>query len=213
VVVVNAGVPLVHTARTVVLLDESSWPLWKFTMTFPQVEVSTRTRQSLSGCAFRSLIAAPVQRTETSPPGTLTLWSTGVGAGAGAAVRPGAGRVGACAGCSVGVEVAAGAGIEAGVGACATLGVAAGTDVAAAGVAVLPRVGVPRDASGSTLALAGAMSRPARSMANQAVADTPATANIQIAAMPVAERRLVTTSSLCHLARAANDTEGSLAIA
>jgi len=191
---------LVHTARTVVLLDESSWPVWKFTLTFPQVEVSTRTRQSLSGWAFRSLIEAPVQRTETSPSGTLMVWSTGVGAGdgagPGAVVRPAAGGVG----CRVGVEVAAGAGIAVGVGVSIALAVAAGAGLGAVGVGVLPGVAIDRDASGSALALAGAMSRPALSMATHAVADTPVTANTQIAAMPVAERRLVTTSSPSHLA-------------
>ena len=216
VVVVNAGVPLVHTARTDVLRDESSWPLWKFTVTSPQLEVSTRTRQSLSGWAFRSLIEAPVQRTETSPPGTLMLWSTGVGAGdgvgPGVVVRPAVGGVGACAGCRVGVEAAAGAGITTGAGVSAALA-GAGAGVGAAGVGVLPGVGVPRDASGSALALAGAMSRPALSMATHAVADTPATANTQIAAMPVVERRLVTTSSCPTSGRTPNDTRGSLSIA
>jgi hypothetical protein len=36
-------------------------------------------------------------------------------------------------------------------------------------------------------------------MAIHAVADTPATANTQIAVMPAAERQLLTMSSLCHL--------------
>jgi hypothetical protein len=36
------------------------------------------------------------------------------------------------------------------------------------------------------------MSRPALSMANHALADTPATAASQIAAIPAAERRLIT---------------------
>jgi hypothetical protein len=74
-------------------------------------------------------------------------------------------------------------------------------------------VGLPGDASGSALALAGAMSRPALSMATHAVADTPATANTQIAAMPAAERRLVTTTSLSHLWRMPSDAKGSPRIA
>src|SRR5664280_3575231 len=40
------------------------------------------------------------------------------------------------------------------------------------------------------------MSRPALSMATHAVADTPATAVSQMAAMPAAERRLITMSSV-----------------
>lgn len=79
------------------------------------------------------------------------------------------------------------------------VGVAEGVGV---GVAVLlgslSRVGVLRGAD-SVLALAVVMSRPALSMASHAVADTPATATSQIAAMPTAERGLITMSSLCHL--------------
>src|SRR5665648_367691 len=50
----------------------------------------------------------------------------------------------------------------------------------------------------SELTPASVMSRPARSMANHAVADTPATAASQIIAMPTAERSFVNMSPLCH---------------
>jgi hypothetical protein len=60
------------------------------------------------------------------------------------------------------------------------------------GIGWLARVGVVSGGRGSELPLALVMSRPARSMANHAVADTPATAVSQIAAMPAAERMLIT---------------------
>ena len=46
--------------------------------------------------------------------------------------------------------------------------------------------------AGIVLTMSLVRSRPARSMATQAVADTPMTAASQIAAMPLAERRVMT---------------------
>jgi hypothetical protein len=137
-------------------------------------------------------MAAPVQRTETSPPVTLMLSSCGVG-GAGVGVVWGAEGIG---GNAVAGGVEGGRGVA--VPGCAEgLGVAGGFD----GVADIggPSVGVIIGAGGVVLALTSVMSRPARSMATHAVAETPATAASQIVAIPPAERRLITMSPLCHL--------------
>jgi hypothetical protein len=99
----------------------------------------------------------------------------------------------------VGAEVAAGDETAVGVGVASGFAVTAGFGFATALVGSLPIVGVFRDAGGSELTVATVMSRPALSMATQAVADTPTTANTHIAAMAAAERMLVTMSSLCHL--------------
>lgn len=62
-----------------------------------------------------------------------------------------------------------------------------------------PWVGVFRGAGARVLTLALVRSRPVRSMATHAVADTPATATSQIAAMAIAERGLTTMLTLCPL--------------
>jgi len=145
----------------------------------------------------------PVQRTETRPPVTRMVRSCGVGPGVTPclpfAVR---GGVGVC----VGVGVGAGAGVVrddgrgAGGGATERFAVAGGID-GFGGVLVGwgAMVGVMTGAGAIVLILTLVMSRPARSMATHAVADTPTTAASQIAAIPLAERRLITMSPLCHL--------------
>jgi hypothetical protein len=84
--------------------------------------------------------------------------------------------------------VAAAEGWAAAVGA----GVVGAVGAAPVGSGWLARVGVLSGGRGRVLPLALVMSRPARSMANHAVADTPATAMTQIAAMPATERMLIT---------------------
>jgi len=221
---VNRGAPSAHTPVTTVLIMASSSPLWKLRTICAPLVVSTRTRQSFSGCAMRSLIAVPVHRAETSPPWTLMVLScgagvTGAGAGAGAGTAGGVtplwsgGRLGR----GVGAAVTTGAEVAAGVGVATDFAVGFGLGFAGGVVGSLPIVGVFRDGGGRVLTLAVVMSRPALSMATHAVADTPATANTQIAAMPAAERRLVTMGSLCHLLVACrtitNDTMGRRHIA
>jgi hypothetical protein len=92
-----------------------------------------------------------------------------------------------------------GAGVAEGLAAAVLFGVAVGLGVASvcSGSGVV--VGVDAGTVGMVATLTFVMSRPARSMANQAVADTPATAASQIAAMPLAERRVITMWPLCHL--------------
>jgi len=130
-------------------------------------------------------MTAPVQRTETCPPVTMTVRSRGVG--------------------ELGVVWLGGAGEGDGVVELAEL-VVVGVDVEAEGAGVdrvvvellagvvVPTVG-PSDRVKSELESPPLMSRPARSMANQAVADTPATVASQIIAMPMAERSFTNTSS------------------
>src|SRR5674476_944848 len=104
----------------------------------------------------------------------------------------------------VGVTVAGGAvAVAAGVGAAVRFWIAEGF-AEAVGLGELPAVwgssvGVLRGEEGKALALPSVMSRPALSMANQAVADTPPTAASQIAAPAPTERRFITMSPLCHL--------------
>jgi len=81
-----------------------------------------------SGCAIRSWIAAPVQRTETSPPFTLMVRSCGVDAAAAAGDG------------GVGVTVAGGAvAVAAGVGAAVRFWIAEGF-AEAVGLGELPAV-------------------------------------------------------------------------
>jgi hypothetical protein len=125
------------------------------------------------------------------------VWSFGVGPGCFTglplAVRAEVG---------VAFEIAAGAGFvsddgrDAGGGATESFDVAEGRGVLVGGGAI---IGVMMGAGAIVLMLMLVMSRPARSMATHAVADTPTTAASQIAAMPPAERRLITMSPLCHL--------------
>ena len=130
-----------------------------------------------------------MQRTETSPPSTLTVRSR-TGAELTALVWLLLGGEGDRETVDVfdteGFEVVDAEGCVVGV-------LDAPWSDVVVGVAVLMASG------GSALLLALVTSRPARSIANHAVADTPATATSQIAAMPTAERGLITMSSLCHL--------------
>ena len=125
----------------------------------------TSTRQPLSGWAIRSRIVASVQRTETCPPVTVILrsrWTVDV-----AVSEP------LTTGGDEEVPVAWSAGERSVTG--------------VVGVTV-----VPVDRELSELPGAPLMSAPARSMATQAVAETPATVASQISAMPTAERSLTT---------------------
>jgi hypothetical protein len=70
----NTGVPFAQVALTLVV-PESPSLLRKRTLTALGPELLTLTAQLLSGWAIRSMIVAPVQRTETCPPGTLTVRS------------------------------------------------------------------------------------------------------------------------------------------
>jgi hypothetical protein len=103
----------------------------------------------------------------------------------------------------VGAGVGAGAGVVrndgrvAGGGATERLAVADGIGGVLVGRGAM--VGGMMGAGAIVLILTLVMSRPARSMATHAVADTPTTAASQIAAIPLAERRLITMSPLCHL--------------
>src|ERR1035437_512051 len=119
---------------------ESSSPLWKVTTICTGWVVSTCTRQSFSGCAIRSPIVAPVQRTETSPPVTLMVLSTGVGAGGAVvvAVVVGVGGVGA----AIGFGVAQGNGMAVSDGVSIGFGVTGGFPFAAVLAGSLPSVGV-----------------------------------------------------------------------
>src|ERR1035437_11066099 len=124
---------------------ESSSPLWKVTTICTGWVVSTCTRQSFSGCAIRSPIVAPVQRTETSPPVTLMVLSTGVGAGgavvvAVAAVVVGVAGVGGV-GAAIGFGVAQGNGMAGSDGVSIGFGVTGGFPFAAGIAGSLPRVG------------------------------------------------------------------------
>ncbi|MEO8555328.1 MAG: hypothetical protein ABI474_01555 [Actinomycetota bacterium] len=74
----NTGVPFEQTAFTCVSAPPSLSPCWKAISTFSGPDPSTLTRQPLSGCAIRSVMTAPVQRTVTCPPVTLTVRSIGV---------------------------------------------------------------------------------------------------------------------------------------
>ena len=132
-----------------------------------------------------SSIVTPVQRTETSQPATLMVRSCGE-----AVVVVGV----------AGVRAGESVGVAEGVGVATRVGDAEEVGVPSVSVGWPPNVGVLKGARGSVLTLASVMSRPALSMANHAVADTPATAASQMVAMPTAERRLITIWSLCHLA-------------
>jgi hypothetical protein len=184
----NVGVPSLHTAVTRVLRCSSSSPVRKVTTIRRAVNESTCTRQPFSGWALRSLIVAPVQRTVTCPPATLAVrsFATAVTRGLGVVLRLGAGEgIGVAEGVVV-AEVARG------------LAVAVGLGFTVVGIGCL-FVGVLRGTGASALTSAVVMSRPALSMATQAVADTPTTAVSQIVAAISAERRLFTMSPLCHL--------------
>ena len=104
---------MVQTAITRVLCWFSSPPLVKVTEICPGREVSTVTRHWLSGWATRRAITSPVQRTEISPPVTLTVWSWAVGCAGGEGCAGGAGLgVPVSAGGATGVGSATGTGIE-----------------------------------------------------------------------------------------------------
>ena len=75
---VNTGVPREQTAFTCAWGAPSVSPCWKATSTVSGPDPSTSTRQPLSGCAIRSVMTEPVQRTETCPPVTWTVRSIGV---------------------------------------------------------------------------------------------------------------------------------------
>ena len=157
-------------------------------------EVSTWTRQSNWGCALRSAIESPVQRTETQPPSTTWVRSCRVGGGGGAGLGVVRG-----VGAALGVGVATrrgGAGVADGLAAAVGFWVAVGLGAAIVGAGSV--VGTCAGTVGIVATLTLVMSRPARSMANHAVADTPTTAASQIAAMPPAERRVITIWPLCH---------------
>jgi len=138
-------------------------------------------------------MTAPVQRTETCPPVTLTLRADGVGklAGLGLLLPDGAGDgervlvvaafVLAVVGVVASVVDAEGAGV-APVPVGTPLGVALGT--------VGPSEGIDSVAPPGSL-----MSRPAWLMANQAAADTPATVTSQIIAIATTVRAFTFTDS------------------
>jgi hypothetical protein len=163
-------------------------PLLKVTWRSPVSDLSSSTRQPLSGWAIRRVRAVPVQRTETSPPSTVTVRSR-IGAELTALVWLLLGGEGDRETVDVfdaeGFEVVDAEGCVVGV-------LDAPWSDVVVGVAVLMASG------GSALMLALVTSRPARSIANQAVADTPATARSQIAATPTANRSFTRMSTLCH---------------
>ena len=129
-----------------------------------------------------------MQRTETCPPTTVTVRSrTGV-----ELAEP----VGALAGEGDGAMVDA-FDVE-GVGVFDAEGFAVGSvlDVPWSDAVLGPAELI--EAGGSALTLALVTSWPARSMASQAVAETPATAASQIAVTPTTERSFTRMSTLCH---------------
>ena len=76
---VNTGVPAEQAAVTWVSGEASLSPPLKVTWTSPESDLSSSTRQPLSGWAIRRVRSAPMQRTETCPPTTVTVRSlTGV---------------------------------------------------------------------------------------------------------------------------------------
>jgi hypothetical protein len=138
----------------------------------------------------------------------LRSFGVGVGVGAGVADARGATLHGVlCAGADLRVRVTDGVADLVVAGAFWDAGgfwVAAGfVDVVLGwevGVGVGVRVGVLTGAAGGTaLTVTPVRSLPARSMATEAVADTPMTAASQIATMPPVERQEITMWPLCHL--------------
>jgi hypothetical protein len=107
-----------------------------------------------------------------------------------------------------------GTGAVVGCGIAEAVGVAESSADAPVVAGRLLGVGVVSEGRGSVPTLAPVVLRPALSMANHAVADSPATAVRQIAAMPTAERGLITTMwPLCHHAATAqirNVTRGAI---
>ena len=192
---VNTGVPLEQTACTCAWLAPSESPCWKVTSTFAGSDPSTSTRQPLSGWAIRSVMKAPVQRTETCPPVTWTVLSIGVVELTGLApLLDGGGDVDPWGlvdllGMAV-APVVAGAVVALDAEGAGVAPVPVGTPFGVAFTTVEPSEGIASEVAPGSL-----ISRPARSMANHAVADTPATVTTQIIAMPTAGRSFTTTDS------------------
>lgn len=192
---VNTGVPVEQTAFTCAPPPLSVSPCWKATSTFSGPDPSTLTRQPLSGCAIRSVMTAPVQRTETCPPVTMTVRSIGVVErtglvwlstdGGGDADRWGLAEL-------LGVAVA---------WVVAEAVVADTEGVGVAPVLVAPPLGValsavgPSEGTASKVDPGSVIARPALSIATHAVADAPATVTSQISAMPAPERSFPITFS------------------
>ena len=191
----NTGVPLEQTAFTCVWGASSVSPCWKDTSIVSGPDPSTLTCQPLSGWAIRSVMTAPVQRTETCPPVTWAVRSIGVVELTGLVwlSTDGEGDVDPwwlveLVGIAVD-RVVAGAVV---------------LDAEGAGVAPVlldPPLGVvlsavePSNGIASEAAPGSLIWRPALSIATHAVADTPATVATQIIATPTVERSFPITDS------------------